>query len=60
MDLSETIRQIRAATSLPLNSVSEDERKEALKACGALRASLENPMEAAMRILFSVFFSPNA
>ena len=53
MDLSEAIRHVRAA-ALPPNTINEEDRKEMLKACEALRVSLESPMELAMRILFSV------
>ena len=54
MSLSETIRQMHDAATLPSSSISEEDRKEALKACEALRTSLESPMDVAMRILFSV------
>lgn len=54
MALSEAVKKMRAAATLPPSSISEEDRKEALKVCEALRISLENPMEVAMRILFSV------
>ena len=54
MGLSEAISHMHAAASLPPSGISEEDRKEALKACEALRALLESPMESAMRILFSV------
>lgn len=62
MSISEAIRNMHAAAAMGVNSISEDDRREALKACEALRVSLENPMEMGIRILFSVlllaFLSP--
>ena len=54
MGISEAIEHMRAVANLPPSSVSETDRKEALKACETLRASLESPIEVGTRILFSV------
>ena len=54
MDVSETIRQIRAASALPPTSIDEEGRKALLQACEALRVSLENPLEFAMKTMFAV------
>ncbi len=53
MSLPEAISHMHAAASLPPSGIGEEDRKEALRACEVLRASLESPMEVAMRILFS-------
>ena len=54
MDVSEAIKHLHAATSMSPSSITEEDRQKMLKACEALRMSLESPMELAMRVLFSV------
>lgn len=56
MDVLVSIRHMRAASKLPLGSIGEEDRKALLQACQELRASLENPIEVGMRIVFSVGF----
>lgn len=58
MSVSELIQTLNATADAPPSNVTEEERAALLAACDKLKGILENPLEAIVRIVFAVSYSP--
>jgi hypothetical protein len=54
MDASDLTKRLLSAAEAGPSTLTEEERKQLLAACGKLHDSLENPMEAAQGVMLAV------